>query len=607
MENQLYLGKYRVITDSTGTSLAGAPPQAGHIFPAAEMETGRLVALEIVPVGSLSAEVREQLAVEAAAAKELNHPNIPALYDFGIEGENLVYVSEPVDGTTLETWVSEQGPMEAGAVLRVALQILSALGAAAYQRILHHAINPKNVLIVPGQSPDGGWPMVKLLHLIGLAPTAGNSLVSGGVPDNSASFASPEQLQTGAVDFRSEIYSLGCTLFYLSTGAVPFQNAGETPDARQAATRRAIDRLSGLPKEARRLLAQMLSSNPDERPLDPLATYGILQQCLSQVERSTARPPTSAIAVAPIPAPAIMAPATRRAFPRKTLAIAASFAALALLAIIAFAAISRKPGVTSAKPSTEEIGVPVGVPERSATPPVAPSSLADQPAAETDASTVAREPAEPSPAEEPPTLKSTAGDESTTARTASAPVETSPSSERPVESNETANPSPPAPAVEAPVEVAATAPTISPVETESPAPAPVVERTDEKRVARASAAESDLPNDKPRETVPKKESARPAVVKKAASDSVPVRRAEPVNDSDLPPVPRRAVRAKFIGTTPDGQWVFGLPSDKQGTVTLPAGETPEKRSRRRVRRAPAEEEPVAEPSPRVLRALPADE
>ena len=170
---------------------------------------------------SLKPAVREQLEAEATAAKKLNHVNIPALYDFGVEDDHLVYVTEDFEGTLAEEWVNAHGPMPVGPVLRIAAQVVSALGAAAFHRIIHHAINPSNLVLVPGQTAEGEWPLIKVLHFVGVAPKFSGTDVAVAAFDKSLHYASPEQLQTGTVDFRSELYSLGCTMWFLLTGAPP--------------------------------------------------------------------------------------------------------------------------------------------------------------------------------------------------------------------------------------------------------------------------------------------------------------------------------------------------------------------------------------------------
>ncbi|MDP9003202.1 MAG: hypothetical protein M3N12_00245, partial [Verrucomicrobiota bacterium] len=148
MEHKIFLGKYRVSAQEI--EITGELRDTPLAYEGEEIDTGKKVIAEVVPAGLLKPAVREQLAVEAAAAKKLTHVNIPALYDFGIENDQLIYVTENFDGTLAEEWVKTHGPMPVGAALRIASQVVSALGAAALQRIAHHAINPTNLVLVPG-------------------------------------------------------------------------------------------------------------------------------------------------------------------------------------------------------------------------------------------------------------------------------------------------------------------------------------------------------------------------------------------------------------------------------------------------------------------------
>jgi serine/threonine protein kinase len=84
--------------------------------------------------------------------------------------------------------------MAVGAALRIAQQVVGALGAATFHGILHHAINPRNIMIVPGQTTDGEWPLIKVLNFVGIAPEV--SAADAGAL-GAAYFASPEQLATG--------------------------------------------------------------------------------------------------------------------------------------------------------------------------------------------------------------------------------------------------------------------------------------------------------------------------------------------------------------------------------------------------------------------------
>src|ERR1043165_10034944 len=107
MEHKIFLGKYRVAQDEIG--LAAAEPTAvavtateqiatARIYRGEEISSGRTVTVEVIPAGAFKPSVREKLEREATAAKQIKHVNIPAIYDFGIEDGQLIYVTEYFDG-----------------------------------------------------------------------------------------------------------------------------------------------------------------------------------------------------------------------------------------------------------------------------------------------------------------------------------------------------------------------------------------------------------------------------------------------------------------------------------------------------------------------------
>src|SRR5437870_9421332 len=102
MDNKIFLGKYRVSGEEI--EAVGESPGSSLAYEAQEMDSGKKVVVELVPAGSLKVTERERLEAEAMTAKKLNHVNIPVLYDFGVEEDHLVYVTEDFDGTLAEEW-----------------------------------------------------------------------------------------------------------------------------------------------------------------------------------------------------------------------------------------------------------------------------------------------------------------------------------------------------------------------------------------------------------------------------------------------------------------------------------------------------------------------
>jgi serine/threonine-protein kinase len=645
MEHKIFLGKYRVTPAEV--ALGAAEPSTvavtateqlatARIYRGEEIDSGRTVTVEVIPAGAFKSSVRTKLEAEANAAKQINHINIPALYDFGIEDDHLVYVTEHFDGASAEEWVHEHGPMPTGAVLRIALQVIGAMGAASFHKISHHAINPGNLILVPGQTPEGDWPLIKVLHFIGVAPTFVNGDMSVAAFDKSSHYASPEQLQGGAVDFRSEIYSLGATMWFLLTGAPPLI-APKGPLAMQPTTiGLAVDKLTGMSKRVKRLLAQMLSVDPAARPQDPLAFYRQIQDCVAQVDRRESMARRFGVPFASR-SNVVALPSRRRVSPRM-IALAAIIVAFVTLTSVLLASYFRHQRVRDAE---APIGVPIGVPETNASAPAVASAPtvvpAPQPPQQSAAPNTADESQPPPPAQEkapvvaannqqpastvapapaePP--KVAANEPKVVEEKSSAPQakEPSVSSEPPkVAANEpkvveekSSEPAPKIPAVRAESpKIAANQPKV--VEEKSKEPEPresarneVREEKTKRDIQVASArsvapevrrAEPAPPAEGPEEVAPapeqkvttmtatKKERAKKP---KVASDEESIPRATPVDGDEevtpsqapqlpqLPQLPRGRTRAKFIGVTADGNWMFSLPNKKIVVVPPPPG------------------------------------
>src|SRR5437867_3332862 len=254
------------------------------------------------------------------------------------------------------TFLGHYGPMPPDAVLRVAAQVVSALSAASFHRLTHRAIQPSNLLIVPGPTAEGGCPFVKLVDVSSAGPKLHSH--SGEAPDVdsvlSRQFASPEQLQHGTVDFRSAIYSLGATMYFLLTGAAP-----------PAKVR--LRELRRFPKALRNLLAHMLHGNPDKRPQDLAALEKEILKCLGKIEKRHAFGRKLGIPLAVVTSKEAKTPPTPlMQVLRGTLVVAALLLAVGVAgAFLLPDDINPFRHRTTAK---QVIGVPIGVPNPSPSP-----------------------------------------------------------------------------------------------------------------------------------------------------------------------------------------------------------------------------------------------
>jgi serine/threonine protein kinase len=204
-----------------------------------------------------------------------------------MDEQQFFYAMEFIEGETTEGYVERCGPMSLRSALRVAWQVSKALAAAARQQLVHRDIKPANIMIV-ADSEEEDWPFVKLIDF-GLVRSVLRGRDSGSATRSgfmgTAQFASPEQIEENEADVRSDIYSLGCTLWYLLTGEPPFVGSLASIFAQHLGSEPPWEKLRSFPPPVRGLLRRMLRKEPSERPASAVELRKEIEQCLAHVER----------------------------------------------------------------------------------------------------------------------------------------------------------------------------------------------------------------------------------------------------------------------------------------------------------------------------------
>ena len=267
VSDQMY-AHFRVLRRPDGSLFRLGKGGMGVTYKAIDTVLNRPVALKVIAPELLrSPQAKHRFLREARAAALIQHPHVATIHQFGEEGAECFYAMEFVDGEDLDRYVTRQGPLQPATVLRVALQVAQALEAAKARHLIHRDIKPGNIMAVAHRS---GVLNVKLIDF-GLAK--GVEVESLDVSKatrtqdfvGSPAFASPEQCDLRKLDTRSDIYSLGITLWYLLKGTPPF--SGSVREVMNAHVDRMppFDQLGQVPEPVVELIRRMVKKNPDDR------------------------------------------------------------------------------------------------------------------------------------------------------------------------------------------------------------------------------------------------------------------------------------------------------------------------------------------------------
>ena len=263
LTGELIDGRYQLIRQMATGGMAS-------IYEALDTRLDRKVAVKIMHSHLAQDEqFVERFIREAKAAAALSHPNIVAVQDQGWNQNGtpaIFLVMEMIEGHTLREYLNEQGSLSVKDGIKFLLPVMSALSAAHKIGIVHRDLKPENILISKeGRIKIADFGLAKG-PLLGGTMTAESSVILGSV-----SYLSPEQVQRGVADSRSDIYSIGITAFEMFTGKKPFEGDAPIQIAYMHVNNR-VPKISsvvaGIPEQLDDLIYRATSSNPDERPRD---------------------------------------------------------------------------------------------------------------------------------------------------------------------------------------------------------------------------------------------------------------------------------------------------------------------------------------------------
>src|SRR5262245_31635470 len=294
-EGGMRFGIYEIDCHADGSLCELGRGAMGVTYRATDTSLQRKVALKIIKadIAERSADARERFVREARAAAALRHEHVATVYQFGmrLETGQYFYAMELIEGETLEDRVQRAGPLDARTTIGIAEQVTSALAAAEKHGLVHRDLKPANLMLVNADDPDvadgdqarpkrskmralckSGIPVVKIIDF-GLAKAFHAEIDPKSLTHDrfvgTPAFASPEQFEHSALDVRSDIYSLGETLWFALTGKTPF--SGRTVEELHRAQKSDVLPMEQLkaahvPHRLRSLVESTLAFEPASRP-----------------------------------------------------------------------------------------------------------------------------------------------------------------------------------------------------------------------------------------------------------------------------------------------------------------------------------------------------
>jgi hypothetical protein len=262
---------YELVTDKDGQLLELGRGAMGVTYKAFDVDLQCPVTLKVISERYLGDEsARLRFLREARAAARLRHSNVASVLHLGRTGQNYFYAMEFVEGDTLENLIKRSGRLEVKLALEIAMQVAAGLAAVHKQKLVHRDIKPSNIMV---SLEEGGAVTAKIIDL-GLAksldePATQTAISTPGGFAGTPEFASPEQFAGVTVDIRSDLYSLGVTLWEMLTGSTPFRGTpGEVMSQHQRASL-PLDLLERTPQPVVVMLEVLLEKDPRHRFQNP--------------------------------------------------------------------------------------------------------------------------------------------------------------------------------------------------------------------------------------------------------------------------------------------------------------------------------------------------
>src|SRR6516165_3653666 len=258
---------YELVTGEDGRPVELGRGAMGVTYKALDINLHCAVTLKVISERYLGDEsARLRFLREARAAASVRHPNVASVFHLGGTGSSFFYAMEFVEGETLENLVRRSGRLDVKLALEIVTQVAAGLAAIHEQNLVHRDIKPTNIMV---RVKEERSVTAKIIDL-GLAKTLVESASEAGISMPGAfagtpEFASPEQFAGDGVDIRSDLYSLGVTLWEMLIGRTPFRGSSAEVMYQHQHAPLSVEQLNGIPQPLVVLLEVLLAKDPVRR------------------------------------------------------------------------------------------------------------------------------------------------------------------------------------------------------------------------------------------------------------------------------------------------------------------------------------------------------
>ncbi|MCB1094094.1 MAG: protein kinase [Verrucomicrobiae bacterium] len=283
MPEPLRFQHFQILTKPDGSPQILGQGAMGTTYKAFDTNLHSIVVIKVINEQYVHNDIaRQRFLQEAQAMAKIKHPNVAAAYHLSECSHGLFFAMEFCDGPTLQEFVEANGPMSCGDALMACQHVSSALQAAQKVQLVHRDVKPSNLILVKDEQQNTITKVIDfgLARKFGDDDSTTNDLTSGGFV-GTANYASPEQLlEQRDLDTRSDIYSLGVTLWFMLCGHPTFRGSHFETMASHVNDEPPWHTLPPLPQSAIAILHRMLKKSPDERYQTPSELWDDIQNCL---------------------------------------------------------------------------------------------------------------------------------------------------------------------------------------------------------------------------------------------------------------------------------------------------------------------------------------